>query len=245
VTVLDEASWYGQHELVNVLKSLTGNDTMTVEEKFGGRYQIENFSRYIVTSNDIEAVKIEKNNRRFLVLEMSENHRHLCGPLWERVKDGSACRVLYGHLLRHSIEGFQPWEFPEELDVQGHATKIKSMGPIGEFWADVLLHEGLPLWKSFNELDRGASYAAFERYAPKRYSVPTKQNFWRETEEKIPILADKYRRVRSKTFDGHVYVVTVEDVRESFCRTNRLSIGPNPPDLTDYMQGEMYDPEDF
>lgn len=244
LTVLDESTWRGRNELSNVLKSLTGNDSMTVEEKFGGRYSIENFSRYMLTSNDVEAVKIEKGNRRYLVVEMSAEHKHLCGPVWESIRAGVACPVFYGWLLRRDIRGFNIHQFPEKLDIHGHQTKVRSMGEIGEFWDEILLGEPQRVWITKFELDKTAAFAAFTRMFPRKLTNP--RWFWFQSTVLIPALEGKSQRPTHGGERRYVYTVTPEEAQGSFCRANRLIAPLDAPSYDEYvMTDSQYMEGDF
>jgi hypothetical protein len=91
LTFIDEATWRGDKVEDGVLKSLTGSATMAVEEKFGARYIIENFSRYIIASNNPEAVAISRSNRRYFVIEAAKRfagNTAYFEPIWQGVKRG-------------------------------------------------------------------------------------------------------------------------------------------------------------
>lgn len=243
LTVLDEACWRGNHDINNVLKSLTGNDTMTVEEKFGGRYTIENFSRYMVTSNSVEAVKIERSNRRYIVYEMSKIHKDMCGPIWEGIRQGGACGAFYGWLLGRDVRSFRPWEFPTKLDAYGVETKVKSMGVIGEFWWELLFEEPATVWNTEYELNKHEVWNHFNRIYPR--SRVSRSAFWGETMNLIPVMREKNIRVRNKKFQGWVVEATVTDCRHSFQSTNRLRTALCSPPISAYLLENNISENDF
>lgn len=148
LTVLDEATWGRNYALSNLLKRLTGSETMQVEEKFGSRYTIENYSRYIVTSNDIDSVRIEPGNRRFLVFECAEPREiSYYSRLWDMVREGSAVRALYAHLLKVDVSDWHPQLFPHELDTEGEGTKVSSLGPVAKFLYELAFESPAQIWR--------------------------------------------------------------------------------------------------
>ena len=71
---LNDIGTYGKgHRVWNLLKSFFGNkDKKTVEEKFKESYDAEHVANYIIDSNNRDCLKIEKDNRRYWVLEVTK-----------------------------------------------------------------------------------------------------------------------------------------------------------------------------
>lgn len=170
LTILDEASWGGDERLVGRLKALSGSPTMTVEEKFGGRYSMNNYSRYIITSNNANAVKVETGNRRYLIMEstgvMSPEFFDQLGPL---VESGEASRRFYEYLLRRDISEFRPKTFPAHVDTQGALAKLMSMSEIGKFISTLLFDQPLAIWEKSKSgkwfVSRKALFNAYTAWA--------------------------------------------------------------------------------
>lgn len=237
LTVLDEASWRGDHELVGIMKSLTGSSTMTVEEKFGGRYTIENYSRYIITSNDLESVRIEVSNRRYLVLESSNAWKGTgkFKELANALRGGNLHRAFYGYLLGLDISDFDPFMFPEALDTSGEDTKVLSMGPVGQFWYDKLFEsdeseEGkLPFIskKPFIVIPKQGAFLLFQEYCQlarpygKHFSI---RSFLRETERLVPGLDKTDMPVRLAGKVIKVWGIDPQTFAEAFCKRLRITL---------------------
>lgn len=249
LTVLDEASWRGNHELANVMKSLTGNDTMTVEEKFGGRYTIENYSRYIITSNDKEAIHIEPTNRRYFVLEISAGKRtdlKYYGALWDELRDGGMAGKFYDWLLKRDVSKFNPKQFPTHLDTLGQDTKVSSMGAVGAFWYDGLFENPQPLFNDGQYLKKEEVYQAFLEYVDttRHYQKGiSRQKFWRETRNLIPLLKDRETRHLNGDGQFHRCVRALPfEVAQDFCRRNRLALPDTFDDLELVQEHEFNSP---
>lgn len=230
LTVLDEASWRGDHELANVMKSLTGNDTMTVEEKFGGRYTIENFSRYIITSNDIESVFIETTNRRYLVFEVSAKEKDNIGyysTLYDQLRNEKLAEKFFDYLLKVDISNFNPKKFPAELDTEGDNTKISSMGAVGNFWVDLLVNNPIPLFHQGKFLKKERLFEMFLAFSEQTRQWQkgfSRTKFWYETLRLVPILKDRGRRFRDETSRWYGFEIDPYSFMKSFCETNRVKM---------------------
>lgn len=245
LTVLDESSWRGHHELRNVLKSLTGNDTMTVEEKFGGRYSIENYSRYIVTSNSIEAVNVEVSNRRYLILEMSQKTENaFYKKLWNDVKHGTKCSHFYHFLMNRDISRFNPHEFPYRLDTQGMDTKLKSLNPVGQFWLNLLNFEPKRVFKTYQQntknvyyLDKKLLFDEYREFCKYNYlkNGISSMNFWLDTYALIPELKNVTTRRRSGKERIYTIDLNPNELRAAFCKRLNITVPTENPPIEDFI----------
>jgi hypothetical protein len=231
ITVLDEATWGQNYQLSNVLKRLTGNDTMQVEAKFGERYTIENYSRYIVTSNDVDAVRIEPGNRRYLVLE-SAQPRSIAyyEALWDKIREKSIVQAFYAYLLKIDLTGFSPWRFPAELDNEGEATKVASLRPVEKFIFELMFERPMQLWDAYNFVSRDAFYSAYRQWEQKPVNATV---FRREMLKAIPSLDDF--QSRSRQF-GRGYALTPTELRTELGKRLRIGIECEFAD-GEYMRG--------
>lgn len=244
-TVLDEACYGSDKELVRLLKSLTGNATITVEEKFGGSYTIEHPTRYVVTSNDREAIALGITNRRYLPFDVSSKHldnANYYARLWDFVK-GDGCAVLYDYLLSVDLSAFNPNVFPKHLDDGGKITKIESHGAAGSFWWEVLVENPVPIIESKMNCVKPISfmrkkfvYELFLEWLNKTKHWErgiSSQKFWLQSRDLMPILGE--RDIRPQFNDGtrdRIFVVTPYDLINSYCTTLRTEI----PDAFDDLE---------
>lgn len=235
LTVLDEASWKGDFELANVMKSLTGSSTMTVEEKFGGRYTIENYSRYMVTSNNVEAVKIGLSNRRYLVLEarMDWKGTSKFKQFADALRNGGLHRAFYSYLMNLPLNGFDPFEFPESLDTGGQDTKLESLGPVGQFWFDRLFEANEDAGALFNSrppiffINKIEAYDSFLKHCEevRTFRRPhSLRAFVRETDKLVPGLSDTESVIRIGGKNTRIWVVNPQTFAQSFCKRARIKL---------------------
>lgn len=147
LTLIDEASWKGNKEEDGLLKKLTGSHLLMVEEKFGGTYEVNNPSRYAITSNNDDAVCISVSNRRYVVLKadetMSKNVPFFHGVL-DQVQNGDEVQKFGNYLCNLDIRKYHPYLMPDFKN--GAAAKFKSQGSIGEFWQEVAENADIKCW---------------------------------------------------------------------------------------------------
>lgn len=249
LTFLDEASWRGDKEEAGILKDLTGNEYMTVEEKFGARFNIRNPSAYMIASNNFDAIAVEHANRRYLVCETNEKYlgnKAFYKELWSLMRKPDFANKLLWFYLQRDISAFAPTYFPNELDNQGLETKLGGRGAVALFWFDTLFENPAPIFHKGVFLSKAAVYAHFldwlkdSRHWARGYSV---QMFWRETLVLIPVLKARSRETRSLVngFDKRARLIRAYpfEVAESFCRTLNVEVPEDFNDLDGIVESEF------
>lgn len=254
LTVLDESSWRGDHELVGVMKSLTGSATMVVEEKFGGRYTIANYSRYMVLSNDAEAVRVEVSNRRYLICNASKSWMGTdkFKELARQLREDNVAEAFYGFLLDRDIGKFDPFTFPVSIDNAGEETKIKSLGALGGFISDMLFEEPRGFFRSDDKKNpvivKSELYEEYLRYC--KSSSRHEKNFSQkgfsiELTKMVPALEDVSGRNYLGGTQRRVWEVSPYNFAKSFCERNRLTMPEDFDDLEFLMTDELPAARDF
>lgn len=120
---IDEASFSGNHGEISVLKRLIGNESILVTRKGLEGYTTDNRARLIFSSNHNQPVKVEKSNRRYFVLETSDDWVYTSKKhtpeeikkyfnLLTKLIDDGAEQFLYDMLSR-PIDGFNRFQAPE------------------------------------------------------------------------------------------------------------------------------------
>jgi hypothetical protein len=92
--VCDEATFAGDKSVANRLKALVTDPTLVVERKNVPSYTAPSFHRFISTSNEAHAVHAESDQRRYVVLEVSD----------EKVGDHEYFEALHKALTPNSEE---------------------------------------------------------------------------------------------------------------------------------------------
>lgn len=188
LTLIDEANWGGNHTEDAVLKGLTGSRFQTLEQKFGARLAVENYSRYAILSNNWNAAKIERSNRRYVVFETNPAYREkhdLFAQIASGLQDGALAHYFMDFLLNVNLEGFNPNAMVEFDDGEGHQAKIASNGVEALFWESYFTDPWDKIWFQ-DYLIKDYAYANFLSFAKKintfeKNVTPTK--FWKKTFE--------------------------------------------------------------
>lgn len=229
LTLIDEASWRGDREEDGILKGLTGSLFMTTERKFGGRQAIENFSRYMILSNNREAVSIERSNRRYVVFEANTEFRHkhhIFDQIAEGLRAGTLQSYFMHYLLSVDLKSFNPNKMVEFNDGQGHQAKIASNGIEALFWEDYFSDPTAKLWYKGNLL-KPYAFDAFLSFAKRINTFEKNLNqtkFWTKTSEFFAVKNDN--NARTNLVHKRVRVLHIDPISalERFNQTLKLKM---------------------
>jgi hypothetical protein len=161
--VLNEARSVDEEKNTNydVLKSITTDETFTINEKNVPRFYAENVVNLIISTNNVYPVKIEASDRRYVVLRCCGVHINDF-DYWKRLSDGFTVDFynnLYTFLLSRDISQFNPRVIPmteEKLDL------IR----VGRTEIDIIIIEHL------EEFKKGIDCCDAERYKPGGMKLP-------------------------------------------------------------------------
>lgn len=229
LTFIDEASWRGDKEEDGILKNLTGSKQMTVEQKFGGRFAVNNYSRYAIASNNPEAVSIERSNRRYVVFEVNKSFvsKHaFFKAIADQLEKGALANHVLDHLLKRDITRFEPFKLPQFDDGQGHQAKIASEGIEAEFWNHVWNYEPRELWIDDRHLLKEVAFSEFLMYANRTKTYRkglSAETFWRKTGAYFGIENNQRKRMRVSGRVRPVLEIHPLWARKEFCRTLGLT----------------------
>lgn len=111
----EEMVWAGDRSAADALKSFITGDTITIEFKNGPRWDVSNRIHMIMTTNHDHAVQAGVSDRRFLVLEVSqekEQDARWFGPLYQDLGDGGREQFLW--LLQNlNLKNWHPRNLPK------------------------------------------------------------------------------------------------------------------------------------
>lgn len=127
----DEAMFAGDRHAAQVLKTLISEKTKILELKGIDSFQIPNFSRLILATNDRHPLRIEHKDRRYCSIYVEPTHakdKPYFIAILDQMKNGGRAALL-DFLLKRDISKFNPEDIPSttELDTQ----KLLS-APIGD-----------------------------------------------------------------------------------------------------------------
>lgn len=103
----NEAVWGGKKAHDAALKTLITDDTRTVEDKFIPQAQMDNYVRLILASNEDWVVPAGKGSRRFLLLDVGDEHKDdhkYFSAIQHEMKNGGT-QALMHLLLQRDLSG--------------------------------------------------------------------------------------------------------------------------------------------
>lgn len=135
----DEAYWAGDKHHVSALKAMITETTRIIERKGVNAMEVNNLTRLIIATNNRWAVPAELDDRRFLVLEVSDarvGQHDYFEALHHELENGGAAGFLQ-FLLEYDIGGFSPYVVPKTTALL--EAKVYGMDAVGQFIFDMLL----------------------------------------------------------------------------------------------------------
>lgn len=182
---LNEATWKNKHDLNNMLKAFSGDKRIVIDEKYKPKYEIENYARFIITSNSYDAIKYEPGNRRIIFLENGSKWTRNTQKFSQLKKEISSKNLLgkfYDSLMRHDITHFNPFSV-DGLDYGGSEAKLVSFGVVAEFWYDLVLNPRPVFYDGVGFSGRHV-YDEFSLFCHGRPAIKSR-GFWAETRKII------------------------------------------------------------
>lgn len=205
IIFLNETVWGGYHKMESKLKGLITEYRKDVEGKGIDVYQVDNYSRVIVDSNDTWAVPTSLDERRYCFINIPDHGHKRDNPYFdaitEELENGGAAGLLYD-LLRKDISNYNPRDLPENNEQRGIDMAIKSLPPTEKFLFDWLMDNcTLPFQPQFEaRIKRADFHAAFLEYCLKmkiHTMMPTKIEFYKQVRN--------YTRATDIRIDGYDY----------------------------------------
>lgn len=226
----NEALWGGDKRQEGMLKALITDPTRDVEMKGKDIFTIRNFARLIVASNNEWAVPAGLDARRFIYGNVSSarkgDHEYFAA-IRLQMDNGGKQALLYD-LLHEDISGWNPFQRPENNDLQGFDLKLRNMDLLQRFifnWLNdgqIQTYEAavgkvgcykVPFKELYSEYQEFCkTYKDSHMHDPRTFSIRV---FGSSTMPKaqLPFLE------KSKDHDGRYYVLP--NIKE--CRERRLS----------------------
>lgn len=164
LTFIDESVWGGNKEVVGILKSITGSETLSVEEKFGATYTVNNPSRYVIVSNNANALDVEVGNRRYVTLAPCKKHAadtEFHQPIADAIRFEDEAECFATFLLQRDISKFNPHKMPDFRG--GEDTKLGVNDIVGAFWHEVIKNGDIKLWRK-QGLSQKLMFYHFEKW---------------------------------------------------------------------------------
>ena len=152
LTVLNEISNYGgAHKSNDYLKSLITDETLMIEPKGRETYTIRDCSRFVFLTNNNWAVKVESNDRRYVVVEADSqhvrDHEYFC-RLAAALQHPDAASSMFSYLATMDLTDWNHRVLPQ---TQARAdTQLASVEP--------------PIRYVLSQLEEKKPWACFQSY---------------------------------------------------------------------------------
>lgn len=125
---IDEQTGQKAYSAMETLKSITGNETLTINEKFKNAIEIRNFVRFMIFTNGDNPVVIEKDNTRYAVFESSGRNRNnaqfFTNLRNKYIYDPDGIIALYEYLLNYPVS--EDYDFSNNIPKTDIYTQMKS-----------------------------------------------------------------------------------------------------------------------
>lgn len=138
----DEAVWGGDRANKNILKSLISSSTVNIERKFKDAFTATNYCRFFFATNADWAAPVERSNRRYLVLDLSDTHikdKDYFAQIKKDLESGGYSDLL--HFLLH--RDYSQRDFERTLPVTPGSVDnlLNGLTPMEEWLFNMLAYE--------------------------------------------------------------------------------------------------------
>lgn len=138
IAFADEAFWAGDKQAEGTLNALITEETHNIEPKGIDPFSVRNFMHLIVASNHEWVIPATSEARRWLVLDVGEDHLQdhaYFRAISEQMKNGGREALLY-ELLHYDGSAVDLWTVPKTEALADQ--KVHSMTPVQKFWFNCL-----------------------------------------------------------------------------------------------------------
>ncbi|WP_394698436.1 DUF5906 domain-containing protein [uncultured Desulfobacter sp.] len=138
---VDEVPWSGNRAAEGILKNMVTEPRLNIEEKFFGKYQVQNNVNFIFASNSEWVSPAGIDERRFCVLDADNPHAQetkkdgYFDKIDEQMRDGGIEAMMYD-LLHMDISDVNLRDIPKTEALW--EQKMFNMSPVESFWYECL-----------------------------------------------------------------------------------------------------------
>ena len=206
----NEAIWGGTKSQVGQLKAMITDKVLTVEQKGVDQFPINNFRRMIVASNELWAAPADKDDRRFVFLDVPDTHANdhaYFAALHAELNKGGYAALMHD-LQAENLTGFIPQHRP--YTGFGFDIKLESADSITKWLHDTLAegevatfmingHRSLPWDKNLDKADAYLGYTTYCRRCSIRH--PLDKSAFHKAFRKAILSVKESRPSKSKSQD--------------------------------------------
>jgi hypothetical protein len=139
----DEAFWGGDKQISGILKSMISENTVRIEFKGKEPFYVKNYIRIIAASNNDKVVPAEMSERRFFVIDVSDEkmqkHKYFKDINKEMANGGK--EALLKFLLERDISKKDIRNFPKTKALA--AQKVYNLSSVDNFFYEILENESI------------------------------------------------------------------------------------------------------
>lgn len=139
----NEALWGGNKKDIGTVKAIITDSLGFIESKGKDQICVRNFKHIILSSNEDWPVHLDPDDRRFLVLQVSDKHKEdteYFQAIQKELKNGGYAALLYD-LLHEDLNDFNPRKLPSNAD--SFAIKMRSAESPHRYLYDLLVQGSL------------------------------------------------------------------------------------------------------
>lgn len=227
VVFSNEAVWGGNKADEGALKDLITEREQTVEPKGLDAFQVKDYSRHILATNESWAVPAGMDARRWFVLDVSDSRVEdysYFEAIKRELQEGGRAALLH-YLMYLDLSGFNVRKAPLTEGLLDQ--KQRSLSSVGQWWLHVLM-DGFPEFTLFDDegltdadggvVSRDALFQDYRDFATKtghgKY-LSTPNLFGVELRKMLPALEDYRPRVGGRRVWCH-RVPPLRDCRSAF-----------------------------
>lgn len=141
---LNEALWGGNKSVEGTMKSTITDDVLLIERKYLPKFKCRNSTHIVVATNNDWAVPVGIDDRRFLILDASEERKGdfmYFSQLADHIQSGGQEAFLH-YLENVSLDGFDVRSIPQLNSATKLDHKIRTADSITKWWIDILVEGG-------------------------------------------------------------------------------------------------------
>lgn len=138
LVLIDEANWSASKEQDAIMKKLTGSERITIEEKYKDSFETVNMARFVVASNEKNAVKIQEGDRRYYVIrsvaltdKIKIEIANLANEI--RLDKKTEAERFFNFLSKRDIRRFNPYCLPMKAKDANHDIVMGNLSYTEEF----------------------------------------------------------------------------------------------------------------
>ena len=139
VICMDEALFAGDRRSLDRMKSMITEPNVMIEQKLQPVRSIESVHRFFAASNHDHFAHVDRDDRRFLFLRVSDSHKQDTAyfkKITAEISDDRTIGALFYYLLRKDISDFNIRIKPKTSEHL--AQRLKSLEGFERFWYEVL-----------------------------------------------------------------------------------------------------------